>query len=96
MKYLKIEREIGYFRKGKSKWVPIDEIDKKSLLELLEHALEEGFEMDEFDSKKIANPAHRIIYGHIYERFDELVKNRSRFKDESDNLFKSALEKYSE
>ena len=95
MKYFKIEENKVYFLKDSKTWTAIDQIDKADLLNLLDCALEDGFEMDEFEKEKIANPAHQIIYKNIFERFAEIVKNRSRFKDESQSLYRDAIEKYS-
>ena len=96
MKYLKIDENKGYFSNDGTNWTSIDQIDKNDLLTLLDRALEDGFEMDEFDKAKIANPAHQIIYKNVYDRFAEIVSNRSRFSDESQNLYKDAIEKYSQ
>ena len=51
--------------------------------------------MDEFDNNKgPANEAHKIIYGNLYKKFDELLENKTRFHDESVALYKDALDKY--
>jgi len=52
--------------------------------------------MDVFDKEKIGNQAHQIIYKNISEKFSDLSKNRSRFKDESEALYREAIEKYSQ
>ena len=98
MKYLKIEENKGFFiRKGeqsKLEWIQIDLITKDDLLFLLNKAVVEDFEMDEFKEVILSNKAHQIIYRNLYEKFSELVLNKTRFKDESDSLYKTALEKY--
>lgn len=97
MKYLKIENHKGYFIKNKltpNDWTEIDQIEKDDLLNLLEIATNEDFEMDVYDEIKLANKAHQIIYKHITDKFTFFLTNKSRFKDEADNLFKGALEKY--
>ena len=91
MKYLKIDDNKGHFTTDGSSWLPIDQIDKNQLLKLLDFALEEDFEMDEFSEKDLANQAHQI-----YEKLTELRENRTRFKDESEALYKTAIEKYSQ
>ncbi len=96
MKFLKIDKNKGYYTVNKVDWVLIDEINKDHLLILLEHALSNKFEMDFFEKEKLGNQAHQIIYKHIYEKFDNLNKNKDRFIDESKNLYKDAIEKYSQ
>lgn len=97
MKYLKIENHKGYFIKDKStpnSWTEIDQIEKDDLLNLLDIATNEDFELDVYDEAILGNKAHQIIYKHIAEKFTTFLSNKSRFKDEADNLFKVALEKY--
>lgn len=98
MKYLKIEDNKGYFRKesleGISTWVIIDQISKEDLFYLLNKAISEQFEMDEFKEEILSNKAHQIIYRNLLEKFKDLLSNKTRFKDESENLYKTALEKY--
>jgi len=97
MKYLKIENHKGYFIKDKNNpavWTEIDQIEKDELLNLLDIATHEDFELDAYDEAKLGNKAHQIIYRHIAEKFTTFLNNKSRFKDEADNLFKSAVEKY--
>ena len=51
--------------------------------------------MDPYDEESLKNPAHKIIYKNIYDKFDALIKKRVQFKDETCDLYKSAIEKYS-
>lgn len=95
MKYLRIENEKGLYCLEKGECAPIDQISKEDLLVLLDRALEEEFEMDPFAEHLIGNPAQRIVYKNLYERFSELTSDRSRFKDESEQLYKSAIDEYS-
>ena len=96
MKYLKIENNKGYYCLEKDSWQEIDKIDKESLMMLLDYAIKPDFEMDKYDQDKVANKAHQIIYRNLFEKFSELLENTKRFKDESEQLYKSAIEKYSE
>ncbi len=96
MKYLKIESGKGFFKKEPEQWVELDQIGKEDLLTLLEKVIIDDFEMDEFNMETLNNKAHQIIYKHLYQKFDELKMNKERFKDESEQLYKSAIEKYSE
>jgi hypothetical protein len=95
MKCLKIENNKGYFQTEESNWQEIDSIGKEDLMILLDKAIDSDFEMDEFEADKVQHKAHQIIYRNLYEKFSELLKNKNRFKDESEQLYKSAIEKYS-
>ncbi len=98
MKYLKISENKGYFLKKieeSNEWTEIDQITKEDIFELLNKAIEDEFEMDLFLDEKILNKAHNIIYRNLHDKFAELLLSRSRFKDESESLYRQALEKYS-
>ena len=95
MKCLKIEDNKGSYSLDGQNFKAIDEIDKNDLLKLLDLALGEEFEMDEYKQESIGNQAHQIIDKFIYEKFKELNDNRTRFKDESHAQYKEAIEKYS-
>ena len=94
MKYLKINDNKGFYQTGDDNWKEIDSINKEDLMILLDKAIETDFEMNEFIVDNIQNKAHQIIYRNLYEKFSELLDNKSRFKDESEQLYKSAMEKY--
>lgn len=97
MKFLKIENNKGYFindPKQPDNWFELDKIEKNDLLLLLDYAINEDFEMDEYIESNIQHKAHQIIYKHLFEKFDSFVKNKSRFRDETDLIFKEAIEKY--
>ncbi|MFT3701219.1 MAG: hypothetical protein QM802_02560 [Agriterribacter sp.] len=96
MKYLKIEDNKGFYQLEVDKWIEIDKISKEDLLTLLDKALDGDFEMDVFESEKIANKAHQIIYKHLHEKFADLTENANRFKDESEQMYKDAMQKYGE
>lgn len=97
MKYLKIEDGKGYYLiiEPEETWIEIGKINKDHLLYLLKEIINKDFEMQEYDEKILSNKAHQIIYKNIYEKFSELALNKNRFKNESENLYKVALEKYS-
>lgn len=96
MKYLRINGNNGEFYKKSSQYELIDKIDKEDLLFLINSAVEEeDFEIDPYDSEKLKNPAQQIIYENIYKKFDELLKNKNQLKDQVENLYKDAIEKYS-
>ena len=97
MKYLEIKDNKGYFLRPKestTEWIEIDKINKDDLLYLLNNAISSNFEMDVYAEDKMANKAHRIIYKNIYEKFSNLEFMKSKFKDESESLYKEAVEKY--
>lgn len=94
MKFLKIEDNKGFFSLDGKDWHSIDEINKKHLLKLMDICLDNEFEMDIFDENILRNQAHQIIYKNIYEKFNDLAQKKSRFKDESEALYKTAIEKY--
>lgn len=96
MKILKIDNGKGLYFKEPDQWIEIDQIGKEDLLILLEKAISSEFEMGVFDLNDLQNKAHQIIYKHLYQKFNELKDNKNRFKDESEQLYKSAIEKYLE
>jgi len=97
MKFLKIENNKGYYIKDKAtptEFTEIDKIEKNDLMNLLNYAIEEEFEMDPYVVEKIQHKAHQIIYKHLFGKFQTLLHNKDRFKDESEIIYKEALEKY--
>ncbi len=96
MIYLKIENGKGYFSKEPDQWIEIDQIGKEDLLTLLDKAISDDFEMKDYNADLLQNKAHQIIYKHLSQKFNELKENKNRFKDESEQLYKSAIEKYTE
>lgn len=97
MKYLKIKNNKGFFRtEDDLSWKEIDQITKSDLMKLLDQAIKESFEMDLYEEDKIGHKAHAIVYRNLHEKLEELISNRSQFKDEIDNLYKDAIKKYSQ
>ena len=97
MKYLKIEDNKAYYLKeadSETVWTEIDKINKDDLMILLNYAISHDFEMDNYSEDKLANKAHQIIYKNIFEKFTTLLTMKDKFKDESESLYKEALEKY--
>ena len=95
MKFLKIENSKGFYCLDGANWQEIDKISKDDLMVLLDKAVETDFEMDEYKQEAIANKAHQIIYKNLYLKFIELLDNKTIFKDESEQFYKAAFEKYS-
>ncbi|WP_394129664.1 hypothetical protein [Shewanella maritima] len=96
MKCLKIDSSKGFYSLDGAIWKPLDEISKEDILVIVNKCLEDSFEMDDPSEVTVHNKAHEIIYKSLYAKFVELNSQRSRFKDESENLFKESLAKYSE
>jgi len=97
MKYLKIDDNKAYYLKSANSetvWTEIDKINKDDLLTLLNNAISNDFEMDIYSEDILANKAHQIIYKNIYEKFTSLLTMKDKFKDESESLYKEAIEKY--
>lgn len=94
MKYLKIEQNKGYYRDWDNNWVELDKISKDDLMSLLDNAINEDFEMDPFDVSILGNKAHQIIYKNLFDKFNELLENKNRFKDECEQLYRKAIQRY--
>lgn len=98
MIYLKIDSGKGYFRDVEDNMQEIHDIRKEDILRLLDLATDSSitFEMDEIKDGNIQNEAHKIIYDKIYGKFNELLKNKARFIDESGSLYLDAIQKYTD
>lgn len=94
MKVLKIEFHKGHFVTEDGGYQTVDKIDKAALLRLVNLAMEDDFEIDEFDEEALKNQAHQIIYKSISEKLTDLNKKRNQFRDESERLYLDAYEKY--
>ena len=96
MKCLEIRNGKGLFRNKNEDMLPLDQIKKDDLMFLLDIATsaDEVFEMDDMNKNPIENQAHKIIYSDLYDKFSELLNNKRRFLDESENMYKDALQKY--
>lgn len=96
MKCLEIKKGKGYFLNVDGKMVELDKMKKDDLLYLLDIATdsEKDFEMDDIQQCKLDNQAHKVIYENLYDKFLDLLQNRTRFYDESVALYKDALQKY--
>lgn len=99
MKYLKINDNKGYFlqqAEPEEIWVEIDKISKEDLMFLLNKATKDDFSMDEYSEESLSHRAHQIVYKNIHEKFAHLIENKNIFRDECDNQFIEALDKYQE
>jgi hypothetical protein len=94
MKVLKIEDYKGFCLTEESTYQPLDKLDKTILLNLVNLALTEHFEIDKYDESLLKNEAHRIIYKSVSQKLNDLHQKREKFNDESDNVFTEEYEKY--
>ncbi|WP_278406280.1 hypothetical protein [Pseudomonas rhodesiae] len=94
MKILKIEKNQGYYRDSEGNYETIDKIDKAVLLALVNLALTDDFEIDEYNEEDLKNQAHQIIYKSISSKLIDLHRRRNQFRDESERLFLEEYEKY--
>lgn len=94
MKALKIENSQGYFLIEEDGYETVDKIDKAILLRLVNLALEDDFEIDEYNEEELRNQAHQIIYKSISEKLNDLHQKRNQFRDESERLYLDEYEKY--
>ena len=76
--------------------VKIDQISKEDLFRLIELCItDDSFEMDPYNEGLLQNKAHQIIYKNIYQKLEDLKKQRVRFSDEKTVLYRAAINKYS-
>ena len=76
--------------------VKIDQISKEDLFRLIELCItDDSFEMDPYNEGLLQNKAHQIIYKNIYQKLEDLKKQRVRFSDEKTVLYRTAINKYS-
>lgn len=94
MKVLKIENNQGHFLTEENGYETVDKIDKVILLRLVNLALEDDFEIDEYDEDELKNQAHQIIYKNISVKLNDLHQKRNQFRDESERLYLDEYEKY--
>ncbi|MDP0563174.1 MAG: hypothetical protein QS721_12955 [Candidatus Endonucleobacter sp. (ex Gigantidas childressi)] len=94
MKALKIENSQGHFLIEEGKYETVDKIDKVILLKLVNSALKDDFDIDEYNKENLKNQAHQIIYKSISEKLNDLHNKRNQFRDESERLFLDEYEKY--
>ena len=72
----------------------ITEITSNDIYKLLEVILESNVTMDNYEDKKIDNPAEEIIYSNIYNQFKEIIEDKTNIIDSINEEYKLAEEKY--
>lgn len=70
--------------------------DEKKIDDYIKSLIKYATEAERADafSNQIRNPAHKIIYQNLSDKFNELLSNKTQFLDESEALYKDALQKY--
>lgn len=96
MKCLKISNGKGEYSLDGVSYKSIDEIKKDDIIALVDITLnpDEEIEMDTYSAETLTNPAHRVIYNNLYDKFTELKSNKDQFITEVDELYQEAYEKY--
>lgn len=94
MKHLRIKEGKGQCSIDGVIWTDLDKIGKDDVLKLVDLALSDGFSMDPYQRELIPNPAHEIIYRNLHTKLEELVVKKERFRDESQQLYREAIQKY--
>lgn len=95
MKILKVNSGKAYYSFDGITDNEIDRISKDDLLRLLDIFLSQDCDMDEYNETEIANKAHQIIYKSLYGKFKDLEDKKQLFNEESDKVYKGAIEFYS-
>lgn len=96
MKCLRIKDGKGEFSLDGTAYSTLDKVTKDDIMKLLELSLDTAtdFEMDVYDAELFTNPAHRVIYSNLYEKFISLNANKSQFTSEVEALYSEAFDKY--
>lgn len=94
MKILIIKGSNGHFSTDGEDFISIDKLDKGGLLKLVDLALTNEVEMDEYDPEMLKNEAHRIIYRSVHSKLQELAGRKSEFFDKSEREFYELYEDY--
>ena len=96
MKCLKINDGKGEFSVDGRTYHPLDEINRDNVMAMLDIALDptQEFEMDEYDPDLVTNPAHKVIYGNLFDKFTAVNANKEHFTSEIDSLYQEAFNKY--
>ncbi|KAB2180389.1 MULTISPECIES: hypothetical protein [Staphylococcus] len=95
MKLLTIDKNCAHFLDlNKDEYRNITEITSNDIYKLLEVILESNVTMDNYEDKKIDNPAEEIIYVNIYNQFKEIIEDKTNIIDSINEEYKLAEEKY--
>lgn len=95
MKVLKIENEKCFYSIDGKKYFSIVDIGKDDIYNILDLIYKQECEFDECnDDTKIKNDVEKIIYKDLFIQLDNFKKNVLSLKQEIDDEFKDAYEKY--
>lgn len=94
-----IKNENGYNRAKflnvkNNVYEDIETISKENIIELLEFILNNETNIQFCDETTLPNPAQRIIYKNLYEKFNDIIKNKSEILKDIDKKFAEAEQKY--
>lgn len=95
MKYFKVENNKVYFMNNENNYIELDQITKEDLLYLINKAFDEDFEYDAYETDKINHQAHNVMYKNIENKFSEFISRKDEIIDEVNNVYKAAIDKYS-
>lgn len=89
MELLRIDDKHKAFFKKDGNWVPVIDIEKDDILELVRNvASDEVIEIDECTEERfIVNPVEKAIYEQLYLAISDLVKNRGAYCEDIDQRF---------
>lgn len=93
MKYLEIRDKKGFFRRGEET-IEIDQITAEDLLNLINQAHEDEFEIDVYNEAELPNKAQQIIYENIYLKIADFLEDKEQFNAQANSLYTDAVEKY--
>lgn len=93
MKYLEIKDEKAYYRKGEE-MIEIDSITKDDLLNILNSAGGDDFEMDDYNQTLLPNKAHQIIYENIHTKLSAFLADKTQFDRKVEGLYAEAIGEY--
>lgn len=93
MKYLQIIDKKGYFKRGEE-LIEIDQITTSDLHNLINHAHETDFEIDEYNQLELPNKAQQIIYENIFKKFSDFLLNKEQFNEQAKSVYAEAIGKY--
>lgn len=96
MKLLKIVKSQGFFLIDSGDYVSLDKMTKDHLMRLVDWALTESVEYDQYNEGAIQNAAHQIVYKNIAEKLQGLINRKQEFLDESQTLYLQEYERYRE
>lgn len=96
MKILKIENGEGYYYSIKQNaYFAINNIDKDALLELVKYVINnDDFEIDLYEQDCVKNNVQQIVYKDIYEKINQLKKEKTTILNEIEEEFSKSKKKY--